>query len=103
MNPAFGALAWSMVVLCGVTVFALSLYLEFRIQARIDLGELPADTPRLFKGWAGFFGVSIGLHLPTLFSRRLLEVDTHTRRFVPVIRAALLLLPVSIIIATVAD
>ena len=92
-----GVLAWVALGLSAVTSMALSLYIDFRVRALIDLGGLPASTPRPFSGRAILFGAEIGLDIPTVFSRELREVDDHTRRLVPVIRSALLMLPVALV------
>lgn len=81
MTPALFFIAF----IAMMIALPLAMYLYLRIDALRRTGDLPADTPDLF-GW-GYGG--IGLDFALLFSRSFREVDSHTRRLVPIIRVGL--------------
>lgn len=71
---ALGWLAW------GIGLF-LALYLDLRIHALRQSGDLPRKTDQLL-GW------NVGVDVGYLYSSRLRLLDGHTRALVPIIRAA---------------
>ena len=98
--PWLGAVLWSALALCAVVTLTLLFYLDLRLHALKQSGDLPASTPRLF-GFAGnFAGVWQTIDLPLLYSRHYREIDPHTRRFVPIVRITLPLVPILMVAAS---
>ena len=102
MTPWLGAALWATLVIDGVVTLALLVYLDLRLHALRRSGDLPASTPQLFGFSGGFAGVWQTLDLPLLYSRHYRETDGHTRRFVPIVRVTLPLIPVLLLAASVA-
>ena len=100
--PAASAVLWACAAVSGVTSIALLLYLDLRLHALKQSGDLPASTPRLFGIGGTFAGVWQTVDLPLLYSRRYRDIDTHTRRLVPIIRVTLPLTPVLVLAAALA-
>ena len=100
--PGLSAILWSALALCAVVTLALLVYLDLRLHALRRAGDLPASTPRLFGISWGFAGAWQTLDLPLLYSRHYREIDAHTRRFVPIVRITLPLVPVLLLAAAFA-
>jgi hypothetical protein len=78
---------------CGGGFFAvglfLALYLDLRIHALRQSGDLPESTRQLF-GWSGpLGGGGIGVDVVYLYGEQFRRIDKHTRRLAPIIRIAL--------------
>ncbi len=100
--PGLRPALWSALALGVIITAALLLYLDLRLHALKQSGDLPASTPQLF-GFAGnFAGVWQTIDLPLLYSRHYREIDPHTRRLVPIVRVTLPLIPVLLAAAVVA-
>lgn len=95
-----GVFLWSALAISSVVTLALLVYLDLRLHALKQTGDLPASTPQLFGFAGGFAGVWQTVDLPLLYSRRYREVDGQTRRLVPIVRIALLLVPILLLAAT---
>lgn len=81
---AFGLAAVSM----GISML-LIIYLELRVHALVQSGDLPEETLKFFqRRWSGG---NYGYDLERLFSRRFKEVDSHARRLVPIVQIALVM------------
>ena len=100
--PGLGAVLWSALALTGVLTLALLLYLDLRLHALKQGGVLPASTPQIFGISRGFSGVWQTIDLPLLYSRHYREIDPHTRRFVPIVRVSLPLIPILLLAAVLA-
>ena len=100
--PELGAILWSALALSVVVTLALLLYLDLRLHALKQSGDLPPSTPRLFGFSGGFAGVWQTVDLPLLYSRHYREIDPHTQRFVPIVRVTLLLIPILLLAAILA-
>lgn len=93
MIAVAGAVLLSALALSAVVTIALPVYLDARLHALKQSGDLPVSTPQLFgfsRSWAGW-GQTI--NLPLLYSRRYREIDDHIRLFVPIVRITLPLIP----------
>lgn len=93
------ALLWSALALSGAATAALLVYLDLRLHALKQSGDLPASTPQLFGFAAGLSGAGQTIDLPLLYSRRYREIDGHTRALVPIVRVTLPLIPVLLLAA----
>ncbi|NJC40846.1 hypothetical protein GGQ87_001104 [Brevundimonas alba] len=100
--PGLGAILWSALALNAVVTLALLLYLDLRLHALKQSGDLPASTPRLFGLSRGFSSVGQTIDLPLLYSRRYRLTDRHTRLFVPILRVTLPLFPILLVLAVLA-
>ena len=100
--PGVGAILWSALALNVVVTLALLFYLDLRLPALKQSGDLPPSTPQLFGFSGGFAGVWQTIDLPLLYSRRYREIDLHTRRFVPIVRVTLPLIPILLLAAALA-
>jgi len=96
------ALLWSALALSGVATLALLLYLDLRLSALEQRGDLPGSTPRLFGFSGGLSSVGQTIDLPLLYSRRYREIDDHTRALVPIVRVTLPLTPALLLAAVIA-
>ena len=99
MTPASSAALWSALALSVTVTLALLVYLDLRLHALRQSGDLPASTPRLFGFARNFTGVWQTIDLPLLYSRHYREIDAHTRRLVPIVRVTLPLIPVLLLAA----
>jgi hypothetical protein len=97
-----GTLLWSALALSGVATLALLMYLDLRLAALKQSGDLPASTPRLFGCSGGLSSVGQTIDLQLLYSRQYREVDGHTRALVPIVRVTLPLTPVLLFAAVIA-
>jgi len=97
-----GVLLWSALALSGVATLALAMYLDLRIAALKQSGDLPSSTPRLFGFSGGLSSVGQTINLPLLYSRQYREIDGHTRALVPIVRMTLPLTPVLLLAAVIA-
>lgn len=79
----------------------LLVYLSLRNDALRRSGDLPASTPEVFVLGFGPLGGGLNLDIGLLYSRQYREVDSHTRRFVPLIRVLLPLAPVLVLLTFV--
>jgi hypothetical protein len=100
--PGFGAILWSALALGVVVTLGLLLYLDLRLHALKQSSDLPASTPQIFGFSGGFSGIWQTIDLPLLYSRRYREIDRHTRRFVPIVRVTLPLIPILLLAAVLA-
>ena len=96
------ALLWSGLALSGASTLALLVYLDLRLHALKQSGDLPVSTPQIFglAGGLSTFGQTIDL--PLLYSRRYRETDSHTRALVPIVRVTLALVPILWLAAVIA-
>ncbi|SFS33112.1 hypothetical protein [Brevundimonas viscosa] len=76
-----------------VTVCLLA-YLDLRVYALRQSGDLPPTAPDIVGLGYGFSGRWRGIDIPALYSRAYRMLDGHTRRIVPVVRVTLPLGPV---------
>lgn len=87
--------------LCGFTSWGvgllLSLYIDLRIHALKQSGDLPPRTPQLFGFGSSGLGVGLTLNFRRLYSREFRQIDAHTRRLVPIVRVAL---PLGLVLAS---
>ncbi|MFJ6025525.1 hypothetical protein ACIQC9_13120 [Brevundimonas sp. NPDC092305] len=95
--------AWAALGLDVILTLILLLYLDLRLHALKQSGDLPASTPQLFGFGGNVLGAGQTIDLLELYSRRYREIDTHTRRFVPVVRVSLPLIPVLLGLAVLAS
>ena len=100
--PDLSAILWSALAVSSVVTLALLLYLDLRLHALKQNGALPASTPQVFGVSGGFAGVWQTIDLPLLYSRRYRQIDPHTRRFVPIVRVTLPLIPILLLAAAFA-
>lgn len=100
MTPWPGVALWAALAINSAATLALLIYLDLRLQALRQSGDLPASTPQLFGFSGGFAGVWQTLDLPLLYSRHYRETDAHTRRIVPIVRVTLPLIPVLLLAAS---
>jgi hypothetical protein len=96
------ALLWLALALSGAATLALLVYLDLRINALKQSGDLPAATPQLFGFSRGLSAVGQTVDLPLLYSREYRTIDNHTRLLVPVIRVTLPLTPILLLAAAIA-
>ena len=97
-----GAVLWSALMVSVVVTLTLSVYLDLRLHALRQSGDLPRSTPQLF-GFAGSpAGVWQTIDLPLLYSRRYREIDRHTRLLVPIVRVSLPMTPILLFAAVIA-
>lgn len=99
---AVGAVLWACAAASGATTLALLLYLDLRLHALKQSGDLPASTPQVFGFGANFMAVWQAINLALLYSRRYREIDAHTRRLAPVIWLTLPLTPILVLAAAFA-
>lgn len=92
--PELSQALWSALALAAVVTLALLIYLDLRLHALKQSGDLPSSTPQLFGFTGGISGVWQTIDLPLLYSRRYREIDRHTRRLVPIVRVTVPLIPV---------
>ena len=80
---------------CWMTGLFLAFYLDLRIHALRQSGDLPHKTPQLFALGFSWIGGGFGIfpRLSPLYSREFREIDGHTRLLAPVIRVFLPLGP----------
>jgi hypothetical protein len=90
-------------VLCWASALCLLLYLSLRLDALKRSGDLPPSTPEIFTLGFRPWGGGMSLDFMELYSRRYREVDSHTRRLVPIIRVLLPLTPVLIVLGFLAS
>lgn len=100
--PTVGLALWAALAVSVIVTLALLVYLDLRLHALKQSGDLPTSTPQLFGFAGGFAGVWQTVDLPLLYSRRYREIDRHTRRLVPVVRVTLPLIPVLLAAAVLA-
>lgn len=93
------ALLWSALALSGAATVALLVYLDMRLNALKQTGDLPASTPQLFGFSGGLSSLGQTIDLPLLYSRRYREIDGHTRALVPIVRVTMPLIPVLLLVA----
>jgi hypothetical protein len=97
-----GTLLWSALALSGVATLALLMYLDLRLAALKQSGDIPASTQQLFGFSGGLSSVGQTIDLPLLYSRQYREIDGHTRALVPIVRVTLPLTPVLLLAAVIA-
>ncbi|MDP3801514.1 hypothetical protein [Brevundimonas sp.] len=97
--PWAGGVLWSGLAVSGIVTISLLLYLEFRLHALKQSGDLPASTPSLFGFGGNFTGVWQTVDLPLLYSRHYREIDAHARQIVPIVRITLPLTPILLLAA----
>lgn len=100
--PGLSAILWSALALGSVVTLTLLLYLDLRLHALKQGGDLPPSTPQIFGFSGGFAGVWQTIDLPLLYSRHYRETDAHTRRLVPIVRVTLPLIPILLLAAAFA-
>jgi hypothetical protein len=92
---AASAVGWTVTVV-------LIVYLDLRVHALRQTGDLPATTPDLLGLGYGFSGKWKAIDLPALYSRDYRTLDAHTRRVVPIVRITLPLSPLLLLAAILA-
>lgn len=97
------SLLWISALLCWALALCLIFYLSLRLDALKRSGDLPPSTPEIFTLGFRPWGGGMSIDIMELYSRRYREVDSHTRRLVPIIRLLLPLTPVLIVLGFLAS
>jgi hypothetical protein len=87
------ALIWATGASWAITL-GLMAYLDLRVHALMQSGDLPKSTPQLM-GFSWGLGIRpIIAMCRALYSRRYRETDGHTRLLVPIVRIGVPLSPI---------